>query len=103
MAIAEEAPVSKYTVGPDIDLDEEVVLDRDGQRITEERAQQIAEETLDGVRRGQAVLDGAGHALSNVSFRVPDQLHRDAVAAAEVRWYVGICARSGSAGALPDR
>jgi len=31
--------MSNYTVGPDIDLDEEVVLDRDGQRITEERAQ----------------------------------------------------------------
>ncbi len=45
--------MSKYTVGSDIDLDEEVVLDRDGQRITEARAQQIAEETLDEVRRGR--------------------------------------------------
>jgi predicted HicB family RNase H-like nuclease len=77
--------MSKYTVGPDIDLDEEVVLDRDGQRITEERAQQIADETLDEVRRGRPSLTAPGTHSPHVSFRVPEQLHRDAVAAAEAR------------------
>lgn len=77
--------MSKYTVGPDIDLNEEVVLDRDGQRITEERAQQIAEETLNEVRRGRPSLTAPGMHSPHVSFRVPEQLHRNAVAAAEAR------------------
>ena len=40
----------KYIVGPDIDLDVEVVLDNQGNRITEVRAQEIAREVLREVR-----------------------------------------------------
>jgi PHD/YefM family antitoxin component YafN of YafNO toxin-antitoxin module len=36
----------KYVVGPDIDLDVEIVLDKQGNRITEARAQEIAREVL---------------------------------------------------------
>ena len=41
----------KYTLGPDIDLDTEVVVDERGRRITEARAEQIAEETLQEIAR----------------------------------------------------
>ena len=40
----------KYVVGPDIDLDVEVVLDKQGNRITEARAQEMAREILREVR-----------------------------------------------------
>ena len=36
---------AKYVAGPDIDLDDEVVYDKRGQRITEARARQIARDT----------------------------------------------------------
>lgn len=36
----------KLTVGRDIDLDQEIILDKDGTRITELRAQEIAQEVL---------------------------------------------------------
>ena len=42
----------KYIVGPDIDLDVEVVLDNQGNRLTEGRAQEIALEIL---REGRAI------------------------------------------------
>ena len=77
--------MTKYTLGPDIDLDEEVVRDRDGRRITEERAEEIAAETLDEVRRGRPSLSAPGTHSPHVSFRVPEQLHREAAAAAEAR------------------
>ena len=40
----------KYIVGPDIDLDVEVVLDKQGNRLTNERAEEIAQEILQEVR-----------------------------------------------------
>jgi len=44
----------KYVVGPDIDLDVEVVLDKQGNRITEARAQEMAREILREVRADRA-------------------------------------------------
>ena len=44
----------KYIVGPDIDLDVEVVLDKQGNRITEARAQEMAREILREVRADRA-------------------------------------------------
>ncbi len=65
----------RYEIGPDIDLDQEVVLDGDGQRITEQRATEIAEETLRAVRPGRPSLSGQGEGGSpRVSFRIPEQL-----------------------------
>jgi len=49
-------PQTRYTLGPDIDLDAEVVTEPDGSRLTEQRAQMIAEETLTEVRRGRPSL-----------------------------------------------
>lgn len=44
----EEITISgaKYTVGPDIDLDIEVILDKQGNRLTNQRATEIAQEIL---------------------------------------------------------
>jgi PHD/YefM family antitoxin component YafN of YafNO toxin-antitoxin module len=44
----------EYVVGPDIDLDVEVVLDKQGNRITEARAQEMAREILREVRADRA-------------------------------------------------
>jgi hypothetical protein len=44
----------EYVVGPDIDFDVEVVLDKQGNRITEARAQEMAREILREVRADRA-------------------------------------------------
>lgn len=76
----------KYEVR-DIDLDEEVVLDATGGRVTEARAEQMAEETMREVyrRRGQPSLSGEHAPSPRLSFRVPPAVARRAeeVAAAE--------------------
>lgn len=79
----------RYVVapGPDVDLDVEDIRLRDGTRLTNERADEIAEETLT-IARGRPVLGGGtGGASPRVSFRIPEQVRRRAeeVAAAEDR------------------
>ena len=66
----------EYVFGPDINLDEEIVLDGNGQRITEARAQEIAEQTIAEVyrRRGRPSLSEEGEVSPRLSFRVPEQL-----------------------------
>ena len=70
---------TKYTLGPDIDLDDEVVLDARGERITEARAQQIADAALRSVRAGRPSLTAPGQRSPEVKARVPvevrDRLH----------------------------
>ena len=44
----------KYVLGPDIDLDVEIVLDKQGNRITEARAQEIAREVMREVHSSRA-------------------------------------------------
>ena len=72
----------KYIVGPDIDLDEEVVLDKRGRRLTEARAQQIARQILREVTAGHPSLTGAKIVSPEVKARVPqgmkDKLDREA-------------------------
>lgn len=68
----------EYTLGPDIDLDKEVVLDSRGERITEARAQEWAEAALEYVHRGRPSLTGANRRSPQISFRVPEQLARRA-------------------------
>ena len=55
-ALKDEVTISgvKYVVGPDIDLDVEVILDNQGIRLTEARAQEIALEIL---REGRALRE----------------------------------------------
>jgi predicted HicB family RNase H-like nuclease len=69
----------KYEVR-DIDLDEEVVLDAKGERITEARAEQLADETMREVyrRRGQPSLSGEHAPSPRLSFRVPPAVARRA-------------------------
>lgn len=74
----------QYVLGPDIDLDEEVVLDANGERITEARAQQMAEDIMQDYyrRAGRPSLTGGRKHSPQVSFRVPEQLARRAEEAA---------------------
>jgi predicted HicB family RNase H-like nuclease len=75
---------SKYAVTEDdaiedVDLDTEVVLLRDGRRLTNELAEQLAEETLAEARRrnlvpGRKSLSGSGVHSPRVQFRLPDSL-----------------------------
>ena len=75
-------PKTKYVLGPDIDLDVEVVLDKRGRRITEARAQQIARQILRENSAGRPSLTGAKIVSPEVKARVPqgmkDKLDREA-------------------------
>lgn len=63
--------MTRYTDGGDIDLDTEIVLDSNGNRITEARAAEMAEHALRAAR-GRPSLTRAGHHSPRVSFRLPD-------------------------------
>ena len=52
--VQETLAKDRYVFGPDVDLDVEVVLDKQGNRITEARAQEIALETLREFRASRA-------------------------------------------------
>lgn len=65
---------AKYVAGPDIDLDDEVVLDKKGRRITERRAQLIAADTLEKVGVGRPSLTAPGRRSPEIKARVPEDL-----------------------------
>ena len=77
-----------YVIGPDatiddVDLDEEEVFLPDGTRLTEQRAGQIAAETLAEIRRrnlvpGRKSLTGGSEHSPRVQFRVPDSIREKA-------------------------
>jgi hypothetical protein len=59
----------------DVDLDVEDVRLKDGRRLTNELAEQIAEEAYQAVRRpGRPSLSGKREVSPVVSFRIPEQL-----------------------------
>ncbi len=64
----------KYTVGPDIDLDVEEIYEPNGNRLTEQRAQDIAEETLATVRRGRPSLRRGSVHSPQISVRVTEAI-----------------------------
>jgi len=68
-------PLIKYTLGPDVNLDKEVVRDSNGRRITERRAQEVAERTI-AQMVGRPSLTGAGMHSPEVKARVPLQLKK---------------------------
>jgi len=72
--------MTKYKLGPDINLDQEIVYDEDGTRITEKRAQEIADETLPVMRktRGRPSLTGRSHKSPQVTFRLTPELKAEA-------------------------
>ncbi len=63
-------PARRYTLGPDVDLSVEEIYEPDGTRITDQRAQQIAEETLEQVRRGRPSLGRGTVHSPQISIRV---------------------------------
>lgn len=65
---------SKYTIGPDIDLDVEVVLDKKGRRITEARAREIAKDALAKAGVGRPSLTAPGRRSPEIKARVPEEL-----------------------------
>ena len=65
---------TKYVLGPDIDLDKEVVLDTRGRRITEARAAQISRQILREVAAGRPSLTGTGKVSPEVKARVPQAM-----------------------------
>ncbi|MFN2496107.1 MAG: hypothetical protein ABR608_09420 [Pseudonocardiaceae bacterium] len=76
---------------PEVDLEREDVRDRHGNRITSEYLERALADILDKdapvepseVRRGRPSLSGGSTHSPQVTFRLPDQLHRQAVDAAE--------------------
>jgi hypothetical protein len=76
--------VSKYQLGPDVDLTAEDVRDSKGRRITEEYVERAAAEALTSVGRGRPSLTGAKAPSPQVTFRVTPEL-RTKVAAEAAR------------------
>ncbi|MGH3901519.1 MAG: hypothetical protein ACRDTA_25355 [Pseudonocardiaceae bacterium] len=76
---------------PDVDLDREDLRDRHGNRVTREYVQRALADILNEniqvapseVRPGRPTLSGGRTHSPQVTFRIPDQLHRQAVDAAE--------------------
>jgi LDH2 family malate/lactate/ureidoglycolate dehydrogenase len=71
--------MTKYYDAGDIDLDEEVVLDHTGRRITETRARQWADEAI----RRVAADRSCSPQQSEVRFRLPAHTKAKALARAE--------------------
>ncbi len=81
---------AKYTAGPDIDLDvevvrNEVVRNKVGERITEARAKEIAAAALRKAGVGRPSLTAPGRRSPEVKARVPVELRDRLHAAAEQR------------------
>ena len=77
----------EHAVGPDVDLEAEEIRDRQGRRVTDEYAERAAAEALRIARPGRPALGTVGQHSPGVSFRVPEQVRRQAEqrAAAEGR------------------
>jgi predicted HicB family RNase H-like nuclease len=77
----------RYVIGPDLDLDVED-FQYHGERLTNQRADEIAQETLAEARRrnlipGGKSLSGGGVHSPRVQFRVPEELRTQAEQVAE--------------------
>lgn len=77
---------TKYVVGPDIDLEAEAFYDDDGTRITQSRADQIAQEVLDQAgKRGRRSLTGKANRSPQVTVRVTPKLKQELTKRAKAR------------------
>lgn len=74
---------SKSAIRERVDLDREVVFDKNGRRITEDRAVKLAEDALTEVGRGRPSLPGGPTHSPQVSFRAPAELRARAEERAE--------------------
>jgi hypothetical protein len=75
----------KYTLGPDIDLDTEVVRDKKGRRITERPARELADDALAKAGVGRPSLTAPGARSPEVKARVPEELRQRLTKAARKR------------------
>jgi hypothetical protein len=75
----------KLVLGPDVDLDVEVVLDRRGRRITERRAEQIGLEAVAKSTVGRPSLTAPGTHSPEIKARVPAELRDRLTATATAR------------------
>jgi hypothetical protein len=50
-------PKIKYTLGPDVDLRKTVIRDKNGKRITNRRAEKMANEAIEALLRRQQLSD----------------------------------------------
>jgi hypothetical protein len=76
---------AKYVAGPDIDLDVEVVTDKHGRRITEQRAQKMAADALARAGVGRPSLTRPGARSPEIKARVPEELRERLTATARER------------------
>ena len=76
---------NRYRMGPDIDLDVEVVLDRRGRRITERRAEQIGMDAVAKSRVGRPSLTAPGTHSPEIKARVPEALRDRLTSTAKAR------------------
>ncbi len=65
----------KYKLGPDVDLDKEVIRDRNGKRITNKRAEKMAMEAIEKVL-GRPSLTAASIESPQIKVRVPMKLKK---------------------------
>ncbi len=82
-----------YSYGPEVDLDHEEVRDSHGNRVTPEYVEKALADVLDEnspvlptdviTYPGRPSLTGGRGHSPQVTFRLPEQLHREAVDAAE--------------------
>lgn len=83
--------IDQPTDDSDADLDHEELRDRHGNRVTREYVRRALVDILDedapvapiDVRPGRPSLSGGRTRSPQVTFRMPDQMHRQAVDAAE--------------------
>lgn len=74
-----DTPRPRYVLGSDVDLDAEEVQRPDGNRLTEQAAEELAEEAVTIGRRGRPAVDpevGPGERTPRVTFRIPAQTRR---------------------------
>lgn len=69
--------------GPDIDLEREVVLDREGRRITDDYVERAVDATHKQLGRGRPSLSGQATRSPQVTFRLPPELRAEAERLAE--------------------
>ena len=73
--------MTKYTIGPDVDLEKEEIYLKDGTRLTQEVADDIVEEVHH--KLGRPSLTGKPVSSPRVSFRVQPAVRERAAAIAE--------------------
>ena len=65
----------KYVLGPDVDLDREVILLKSGERLTSKLAEKMAREALRQVR-GRPSLTGKAIESPQLKLRIPVKLKK---------------------------